>query len=118
MPVNFIRMTKNNEIYNQPNNSKPDVTSPHETGKYPIPELQAAYEGGRSIAPELYDLLVSLRSAKNTYARICLQYRQQGVEVSKDMESEFMTDIKNCISYACYLASNKLEYDILKGGEQ
>lgn len=85
---------------------------------YPTPELQAANESGRSIDPELYSLLVSLRSAKNTYARICLQYRQQGVEVSKDMESEFMTDIKNCISYACYLVSSKLEADILKGGEQ
>lgn len=85
---------------------------------YPTHEQRATYESGRSIDPELYDLLVSLRNAKNTYARICLQYRQQSVEVSKDMESEFMTDIKNCISYACYLASNKLEYDILKGGEQ
>lgn len=111
-------MSKQPNIALSGNNSTSQATSTHETGKYPIPELQAAYEGGRSIAPELYDLLVSLRSAKNTYARICLQYRQQGVEVSKDMESEFMTDIKNCISYACYLASNKLEYDILKGGEQ
>lgn len=49
MPVNFIRMTKNNEIYNQPNNSKLDVTSPHETGKYSNPELQAAYDAGRRI---------------------------------------------------------------------
>lgn len=111
-------MTKNNEIYNQQNNSKPDVTSTHETGQYSNPELQTTHESGRSIDPELYNLLVSLRSAKNTYAQICLQYRQQGVEVSKDMETEFLTDIKNCISYACYLASNKLEYDILKGGKQ
>ena len=42
-------MTKNNEIYSQPNNSKPDVTSTHETGKYPTPELQAAYESGRRV---------------------------------------------------------------------
>lgn len=89
-----------------------------EQTEYPTHEQRAAYEGGRSIDPELYSLLVSLRSAKNTYAQICLQYRQQGVEVSKDMESDFMTDIKNCISYACYLVSNKLEADILKGGEQ
>lgn len=84
---------------------------------YPTPEPQAAYESGRNIDPELYNLLVSLRSAKNTYAGICVQYRQQGVEVYKDMETEFMVDVKNCISYACYLASNKLEADILKGGE-
>ncbi len=64
VPVNFIRMTKNNEIYNQPNNSKLDVTSTHETGKYSNPklqailasgspystlELQAAYDAGRRI---------------------------------------------------------------------
>lgn len=49
MPVNFIRMTKNNEIYNQQNNSKPVVTSTHETGKYPTLELQAAYDAGRRI---------------------------------------------------------------------
>ena len=49
VPVNFIRMTKNNEIYNQPNNSKLDVTSPHETGNYSNPELQAAYDAGRRI---------------------------------------------------------------------
>lgn len=46
MPVNFIRMTKNNEIYNQPNNSKLDVTSTHETGKYSNPELQAILASG------------------------------------------------------------------------
>ena len=49
MPVNFIRMTKNNEIYNQQNNSKPVVTSTHETGKYPPLELHAAYDAGRPI---------------------------------------------------------------------
>ena len=42
-------MPTNNEIYNQPNNSKPDVTSTHETGKYLTPELQAAYDAGRQV---------------------------------------------------------------------
>lgn len=84
---------------------------------YPALEPQDINENALSIAPEFYNLLVSLRNAKNTYAQICLQYRLQGIEVSKDMETEFSTDIKNCISYACYLASNKLEADILKGGE-
>jgi len=45
--INFITVyAKNNEIYNQQNNSKPDVTSTHETGKYSNPELQAILASG------------------------------------------------------------------------
>lgn len=42
-------MTKRNEITSGMNNSSATSTSTHETGKYPTPELQAAYDAGRAI---------------------------------------------------------------------
>lgn len=42
-------MTKRNEITSSMNNSNATSTSTHETGKYPTPELQAAFNIGREI---------------------------------------------------------------------
>lgn len=42
-------MTKRNEITSDTNNSSATSTSAHETSKYSTPELQSAYDAGRSI---------------------------------------------------------------------
>lgn len=47
--ISLVKMTKEHEITSGMNNSSATSTSPHETGKYPTPELQAAYDAGRAI---------------------------------------------------------------------
>lgn len=93
-------MTKNNEIYNQPNSSKPDVTSPHETGKYSNPELQAILASGSPYST------LELQTAYDAGRRI--------------------GRIEGMISYQCHLIENlkkenvqlSQKFKTLKGGHK